>query len=275
MAWQRGSDRVEVAVLVSCLLASIFLFAFARTEAGRVVAQIEMALLWPADAVRAFVEGVVSERGENERLKAEIAILRTREIQLQRALGDSAAQRRNRAFLVAGTEALTAARVLGTAGEPWPLLYHLSVGERDGIRKGQPVLAPEGLVGRVEVTDGRTSSAALITDPLLAVASEVVPGGARGVVRFVIRGRPGLYLQHVPLTDTVRVGDQVATSGMSSRFPPGIPVGTVKRVGRDPGGLVQEIELEPSAPLGKLREVFVFTDTTSRELALWQREDDE
>jgi cell shape-determining protein MreC len=49
---------------------------------------------------------------------------------------------------------------------------------------------------------------------------------------------------------------------MSQRFPPGIPVGRVARVDRDPGGLVQEIEVHPTAPLTRLREVFVHVDST-------------
>jgi cell shape-determining protein MreC len=88
------------------------------------------------------------------------------------------------------------------------------------------------------------------------------------VVRFRAEERPALYLFHVPLTDTVRVGDVVVTSGASTLFPEGLPVGTVARLGVDPDGLLQEIEVRPAAPLTRLREVFVVID--SERLGPWQ-----
>ena len=269
MVRERSSDRTEVAVLVACLLLSVLLFAFVQTQGGRLLTRAELVLLWPADAIRGFIEGVVFERRENEKLKQELTLLRTEQIRLQMRLGDTLRASAVRTFRAEELVVLVPARVIGTAGEPWPLVYHLSAGRHEGISPGRPVLAPEGLVGRIEAVDSRTSSAALLTDPLLAVACEVLPSGARGVLRFRPSGRPGLYLHHVPLTDTVHVGEIVATSGMSQLYPPGIPVGTVARVERAPGGLVQEIEVRPAAPFARLREVFVYADST-RPL-LWSR----
>ena len=47
----------------------------------------------------------------------------------------------------------------------------------------------------------------------------------------------------------------------------------VPRVARDPGGLVHSIEVRPTAPLNRLREVFVLVDSTAWERAatLWER----
>jgi rod shape-determining protein MreC len=244
------------------LILSGLLFAFGHAPGGRLLARAELALLWPADWARGFIEGVVAERRENERLKRDIVQLRQQYLRLLQVRGDSARARRTAALGEAHGETLQPARVLGTAGEPWPLVYHLSAGADDGVLVGQPVIAPEGLVGRIDAVDAHTSSAALVTDPLIAVACEVLPGGARGVLRFRLGALPGLYLEHVPLTDTVSVGATVITSGMSQRFPPGIRVGFVARVDRDPGGLVQEIEVHPAAPLTRLREVFVHVDST-------------
>lgn len=271
MARERGGDRREIAVLAVCLVFSALLFAFGNPPAGRLLTRVELALLWPADATRGFVEGVVAERYENEHLRRELFELRQQYLRALQEQGDSARAERVVEFRPQAGEALRPARVIGTAGEPWPLVYHLSVGKADGVMIGQPVIAAEGLVGRIEVVDEHTSSAALVTDPLLAVACEVLPGGARGVLRFRLGQRPGLYLEYVPLTDTVSVGAAVATSGMSHRFPPGIPVGEVARVGRDPGGLVQVIEVRPAAPLARLREVFV--DLTPPTQPPWRKED--
>jgi len=63
----------------------------------------------------------------------------------------------------------------------------------------------------------------------------------------------------VPLSDTLRTGQRVLTSGMSRRYPRGIPVGTIVRLGRDAGGLTQEVEVAPAARLSRLRHVFVMS----------------
>ena len=62
-------------------------------------------------------------------------------------------------------------------------------------------------------------------------------------------------------SDTVRVGQEVATSGLSALFPRGLPVGKVAHVARDASGLVQEIRVRPYADVGRLRGVFVVVDT--------------
>jgi rod shape-determining protein MreC len=69
--------------------------------------------------------------------------------------------------------------------------------------------------------------------------------------------RPRLVLTGVPLSDTVKVGQRVLTSGLSRRYPRGIVVGTVAGTQRDPSGLTQEIEVEPAARLSRLRHAFV------------------
>ncbi len=272
MARAKGGERRELLVLAVCLALSAGLFAFARPESESLLRHLTTALLWPADQVRGFVEGVLAEHRENERLRGELILLRSIVLRAQLGAQDSTGAPPP-AVAHALDRALVAGRVVGTAGEPWPIRFHLSVGSRDGLAVGQMVVSAEGLVGRLVEVSPTTSAAALLTDPSLAVAGEVVPTGVRGVLRFHAEEVPGLYLHHVPLTDTVRVGERVATSGMSLHFPPGVPVGEVARVGRDPGGLVHTIEVRPAAPLNRLREVFVLVDSSAWERAavLWER----
>jgi cell shape-determining protein MreC len=55
----------------------------------------------------------------------------------------------------------------------------------------------------------------------------------------------------------VRIGEVIATSDLSVRFPRGIPVGTIVHIEPDPSGLMQEIEVMPIARLARLRHAFV------------------
>ena len=268
MSSARGGERREWIVLVGCLVTSILLFAFGGKVDVGWVPRAEVALLWPAEETRRFLEDLAGLRGENEHLRREIAHLEQERALLLRAGAENERLRRTLDFAAPRAATVRPARVLGVFGEPWALSYQISGGNDRGFKVGQAVVAPEGLIGRISAVGGDESSVALLSDPALAVACEVIPSGARGTVRFRAEERPALYLFHVPLTDTVRVGDIVVTSGASTLFPAGLPVGFVARLGRDPDGLLQEIEVRPAAPLTRLREVFVVVDT--ERLGSWQ-----
>jgi len=147
--------------------------------------------------------------------------------------------------------------VLALAGEPVPSAATLGAGRSQGVREGDVVVTHEGLVGRVGESYPTMSRVILITDVNSAVACEVESTGVLGVLHFFTAPKPRLMLTGVPLADTVRTGERVVTSGLSLRYPRGILVGTVSKVGKDPSGLVQDLEIEPAARLSRLRHGFV------------------
>jgi rod shape-determining protein MreC len=152
---------------------------------------------------------------------------------------------------------LTPVEVLALAGDPIPTAATLSAGTLDGIHVGDALLTRDGLVGRVTEAWGRLSRASLLTDPNLAVACEIETTGVNGILRVSLSPRLRLLLSAVPLADTMRVGERIVTSNLSLRFPRGIPVGRVRSIQADASGLMQEVEVEPSAQLSRLRQAFV------------------
>lgn len=147
--------------------------------------------------------------------------------------------------------------VIAMSGDRIPTSITLSAGGRAGVQEGDIVVTSEGLVGRVGEVYPFTSRASLLTDANTAVACEVESTGVLGILRFQAVPRPALGLTSVPFADTVLVGQRVLTSGLSRRYPRGIPVGRIATVGKDPGGLVQSITVEPAARLTRLRHVFL------------------
>ena len=147
--------------------------------------------------------------------------------------------------------------VLALSGDRIPSSITLSSGNRGGVKEGDIVVTSEGLVGRVSEVYPFTSRATLLTDPNTAVACEVESTGVLGILRFTATPKPALALTAVPFADTVLVGQRVLTSGLSRRYPRGIPVGRISTTGKDPGGLVQSITVEPAARLTRLRHVFL------------------
>ena len=65
----------------------------------------------------------------------------------------------------------------------------LAKGSRHGVRKGDPVVVPDGVVGRVTEVSPHTCEVMLITDPNSRVACELeTPGEGVGVVRGILYG---------------------------------------------------------------------------------------
>ncbi len=133
----------------------------------------------------------------------------------------------------------------------------LNKGTGAGIRAGNPVVAGDGLVGRVAEASGRRATVLMLTDPSSGVSVRLESGA-----NAVVTGRAGsslLALEFLQPEDVeVKVGEMVTTSGLEpSRFPADIPVGKVVSVKKIPGALTQRILVRPLAEVGRLSYVRV------------------
>ncbi|HKI01825.1 MAG TPA: rod shape-determining protein MreC [Thermoanaerobaculia bacterium] len=120
----------------------------------------------------------------------------------------------------------------------------------------QPVLSPDGLVGRVITVAGPYAKVQLVTDRAASVGGMILRTRRQGVVRGSGRGSGGLELDYVPLQAPVRPGDRVLTAGIDGVYPRGIPVGTVMSVEQG-GQLFHRIQLAPAVDFGSLDQVYL------------------
>jgi rod shape-determining protein MreC len=121
-------------------------------------------------------------------------------------------------------------------------------------RHNQPVLSPDGLVGRVVHVAGPYAKVQLITDRAAGVGGMILRTRRQGVVRGGLG--TGLELDYVPLQADVRPGDRVLTAGIDGVYPRGIPIGTVASV--EPGGqLFHRINVAPAVDFGTLDQVYL------------------
>jgi rod shape-determining protein MreC len=122
----------------------------------------------------------------------------------------------------------------------------LGAGSLAGVRSGQAVLAPGGLIGRVGAVTPATARVTLLTDPASRVGVWVPRSQTHGLLSGVGTGRPLLrFLEKDP---QVRPGDVVVTSPASTLVPPNLPVGVIQSVemAADPA---PEAVVQLSAPL--------------------------
>ncbi len=238
--------------------------AFAPVETGATRA------LKPFRDLFGWVGDTFDAKSENEDLRAEVEDLRKRLGEADTAVRDNAELRglvrlgRSDGFPVATQP--VAARVIARSPTVWYSSVKIDKGSSDGIREDQAVIAAGGLAGRVtRVTDG-TAEVELITDASSAVAAQVVPRGANGVVRPTVGEPEDLLLDYIEKGRRVTEGTTVVTSGfkseregVESNFPRGIPIGRVTRADLDEVELYQRVHIRPFADLRRLEFVQVLT----------------
>jgi rod shape-determining protein MreC len=194
---------------------------------------------------------------ENQRLHQRIAELELENARLRDAGVENQELRRQMDLPAWHTEPLKPTEILALSGEPIPNAAVVSGGQRQGVRVGDGVVTRDGLLGRVVEVYPSLARGAMITDLNSAVACEIESTGVLGVLHCLTTPRPHLVLTGIALSDTVRVGQRVLTSGLSRHYVRGIPVGVVIGMTRDPSGLMKDVDVAPAARLTHLRHGFV------------------
>lgn len=180
--------------------------------------------------------------------------------ELQKLTALEAENRRLRTLLASSVkhegERFLIAELLQVGVDPYRHQILLNRGDRHGVHVGQPLLAPQGIIGQISEANTLTSRAILITDPNHALPVQIVRTGMR-TLALGTGNFQALQLSNILNNEDVRVGDVVVTSGLDGRFPPGYPVATVTQVEFDPTRPFARISARPGAQLDRLREVLL------------------
>ena len=202
-------------------------------------------------------------REENKRLQLETTMLKRRLDQLQDQALETQRLERLLAMRQSSRAEFLTARVVGKDATNWFKTVLLDRGSLEGIRRNQPALAPDGLVGRVVEVTLTASRVQLLTDPVSAVGGLIRRTRVTGIVSGNLGA--GARVRYLPLMADVAVGDEVVTSGMGGVFPKGILIGRITSVERKSGALFQEATLQSAVDLSRLEEVLILTTTDLRE----------
>ena len=156
------------------------------------------------------------------------------------------------------------ARVIGVDLGAYRYRLTLNMGSRDGVRAGQPVIDAHGVMGQVIEVLPHTAVVMLITDPSHAIPVTIARTGLR-TVAYGSRDGDELSLPNLPLAADIRVGDNLLTSGIGGRFPPGFPVGRIDNVTPAATGMFQVALARPAADIDRSTDVLLLHDQAEPE----------
>lgn len=210
-------------------------FASLRGAMREATTPVSSALDWAWGGVAAVPRGIGDYIGavdDNRRLRARIAA--TDRLLIQARILNRENQRLRRLLMLRDRSAgpVVSARLVNSSASSTRRLATLNAGSSQGVRRGQPVRGPGGLIGRIVETSPNTASVLLIVDPSSIVPvrrtrdglSAIVVGQGNGLVEV-----RSANIANAPLL----AGDVFVTSGTGGLYPPGIAVAQVSKTARD------------------------------------------
>lgn len=220
------------------LLLSIFsppAFAALRGGFSELVTPVASALDWTRRGVSSIpggIGGYFGVRAENERLRAEVdqnrkLVEQARAVTLENRRLRQIVRLRDRV-----TDPVVTARLVFSTASSTRRFATLNAGSWQGVRPGQPVRGPNGLIGRIVEASPNTARVLLIQDPESIVPVRrlrdglpaIAAGRGDGLIEIRSAGAAQILFE---------AGDAFVTSGTGGIFPPNVAVARVRRRARD------------------------------------------
>ena len=266
--------RFREPIFVIALLAVPFVLFFVRAKKGRDLNPLDRAVIFviaPAEKVITLaVFGVVDAwqaygalrgvRDENLRIRREN--LKTNQLEQQTAELKLENDRLRRLLDFVDKQPpahLLIARVVAVGASPHSHTLRIARGTDDGVVKGAPVIAPEGVVGIVSQLTGSYADVQLILSPLSAIPAIA----QRTRSRSTVKGTGDIArckLTYALRADDLQESDVLVTAGGPGFFPQGLRIGRAVNVVKKSHGLFLEADVVPAVDFSRLDEVSVVVD---------------
>ena len=203
-------------------------------------------------------------RSQNARLRAQVDDLTQRVIQNSTAAAENADLSRQLNYIRSPRfpqdfDPVTT-EVTTRAPSEFQQQIGIAAGSTAGIRKNDPVVTADGLVGLVTQVAHDTAQVTLLTDPTLGVSALDQNTNATGMLSPG-QGRGTLALGRVPKSQRLGAGDTIVTQGwhdvgdLSSNYPRGILIGYLSGASQSEVDLFWQAQVSPSVHFDSLRSV--------------------
>lgn len=238
---------------------------FLSGSVGVLLSPLQKLSMSLSSSVTGFFERIIMADDisqENQELREEIRRLREQMVDFETYKAENEQYRQ---FLELKEQnpdfVFEAAMVIGR--DPADHFYSFTIdkGTLDGIKVSDPVITPDGLVGRISEVSYTDSKVITLLNPGIDVGA--FDGRTRDT--GIISGDLGLAMQgrcrlsYLSRDSSASAGDIITTSGIGGTFPKGLIVGTIADVKAEQSGISLYAEIVPAADIAKVRDVFVIT----------------
>lgn len=265
----RFSSRVDAVILGACIFLSFVVLVLPRSAREPVAQVLRRSIVAPLVGLQRGAEQWRAAWLSRERealvrdtlaMRAfAVPALETENSQLRRLLG--LGSRLRWGFVPAEA-------VHQTSGAEQFMLT-LTAGSRAGVKKGAPVVAPEGIVGMIESVDPTIALAITFNHVDFRVSAMTADGNAFGIVAAHLGGNTAdrylLEMRGVPFRAQVKPGTWVYSSGLGGVYPRGVPVGVVLREIGTAEGWARTYLLRPAVNPADVSAVMILDPQRARD----------
>jgi len=130
-------------------------------------------------------------------------------------------------------------------------------GSKQGVTKDMGVIGPQGIVGKVILVSNNYCRVMSLLNRNTKVSAMTLKGFYTGLLDWDGKDPRYVTLHNIPKSAKVKVGDSILTSNLSGSYPPGIMVGTVTKVGGDPGSGFYELKIKTATDFYNLQYAYL------------------
>jgi len=211
------------------------------------------------------VTGYFSLSNENKRLVKQNAALQQQVLGLKAQLDSTAL-----AQLTAQTEghwpfSVIPATVVENSVGNLNNFITINRGSANGLEPDMGVISSEGIVGVTYRCSPHYSLILPVLNSKSNISCKIRPSDSFGYLEWTGGDSRNAMLRDVPRYADISVGDTVVTSGHSSFFPEGLPVGVIASFEPSADNLSNNITVTLDTPFGHLHHVFVIQNVGAAE----------
>jgi rod shape-determining protein MreC len=212
-----------------------------------------------------YFSGLIHAKSQNKKLRHQVDVLSQQAIQNANAAAENADLKRQLKYVSSRDFPQDYVSVFATVISRPPSEFQQQIGIDRGsssdIRRNDPVVTADGLVGLVTGVAHNQAQVTLLTDPSIPVSALDLNTGATGIVKPG-QGRGTLSLTRVDKSQMLNEGDLIETAGwhtkrLTSLYPPGIAIGFVTGASQSEVDLYWQAQIDPRVDFDSLQSVIV------------------
>ena len=151
----------------------------------------------------------------------------------------------------------------------------LKGGKNNGVKNEMGLVTAQGIVGVVQVVQNRYTQAISVLNKDLKINAKLKNSNHFGSLTWTGDDPTKMRLFDVPTTATIKIGDTIQTGGMSTIFPPNLPIGSISNFVDDPSINFYDIEVSLFQDMTNLGTVFAIDHPLAEEVLSVQQSADE
>ncbi len=252
-------------LLLTVVLSTVLLLSSESRQASRLQSAF-VDLIGAVQKQFAWTGQIFTALDENHELREQNIKLTLENSLLKRSYIENRILREKLGFKERQPHQFIAATVVSWGLYQFTKVIQIDVGSAEGIKKNLPVLTNNGLVGKILVAGNQFSLVQVLGDVNFSVSAKVQRTQASGILSW--GAGFSWKLENIVKSFSVIVGDTISTSGMSSVYPPDLPVGIVTSVSDTEPGMFKSIEVKPFVDFTRLQDVFVILNPPEEEFDL-------